>query len=148
MNTSTPPSVRVIDHVHVHVSDRTASELWYARVLGLTRSKEYEFWAVGDGPLTIQNSEGTVHIALFERSPTKTHSTIALGVAADEYLEWMRHLEQELNEPPKSEDHDASLSLYFTDPDGNPYEITTYEHEAVRQAIAASAALYLPDKGF
>ena len=140
MKTPTPPSLRVIDHVHVNVSNRTASEVWYARVLGLTRSKEYEFWAVGGGPLTLQNSEGTVHIALFERSPTKTHSTIALGVGADEYLEWMRHLAQEFGELPKSEDHEVSLSMYFTDPEGNPYEITTYEHEAVRRATAASAA--------
>ena len=140
MKTTTPPSIRVIDHVHVRVSDRAASEIWYARVLGLTRSKEYEFWAVGGGPLTLQNSEGTVHIALFELSPTKTHSTIALGVGADEYLKWMRHLAQESSELPKSEDHGVSLSMYFADPDGNPYEITTYEHEVVRRATAASAA--------
>lgn len=140
MKTSTPPSVHRIDHVHVHVSDRTASEAWYSRVLGFTRSKEFEFWAVGAGPLTIQNAEGSVHIALFERSPTRTHSTIALAVNADEYMAWMRHLAHELPVPPKSEDHEVSLSLYFTDIDGNPYEITTYEHEAVRRAVAASAA--------
>ena len=92
------------------------------------------------GPLTIQNMEGTVHIALFERRPTENHSTVALQVNADEYLSWGRHLAQELDEPPKSEDHEVSLSLYFKDPDGNPYEITTYEHTAVRRAINVSAA--------
>jgi catechol-2,3-dioxygenase len=140
MNTSTPPSVSAIDHVHVHVADRHASEVWYARVLGFTRTKELEFWAVGGGPLTIQNTEGTVHIALFERHPTDNHSTIALKVNADEYLNWRIHLAKELDEPPKSEDHEVSLSLYFKDLDGNPYEITTYEHAAVRRAINASAA--------
>ena len=95
---------------------------------------------MGGGPLTIQNMEGTVHIALFERRPTKNHSTIALKVNADEYLNWIKHLAQELDEGPKSEDHEVSLSMYFNDLDGNPYEITTYEHSAVRRAIDASAA--------
>ena len=140
MKTSNPPSVRTIDHVHVYVADRGAAESWYKRVMGLTRTKEYEFWSVDGGPLTIQNSEGTVHIALFERSPMKTRSTIALGVGAADYMEWKRHLVQELDEPPASEDHELSLSLHFTDLDGNPYEITTYAHEAVRRALAASAA--------
>ena len=140
MNTSSPPNVSSIDHVHVHVSDRSAAEAWYARVLGFTRSRELEFWAVGGGPLTIQNRDGSVHIALFERKPTRTHSTIALRVSADDYMSWRTHLEKVLDEPPESEDHEVSLSLYFKDPDGNPYEITTYEHEAARQAIVESAA--------
>ena len=140
MKTSAPPRIRTIDHVHVYVADRSASEAWYKRVLGFARTKEFEVWANDGGPLTIQNSEGTVHIALFERRPLKTRSTIALGVSAVEYMEWKDHLVQELGEPPTSEDHELSLSLYFTDPDGNPYEITTYEHEAVRRALAAGAA--------
>ncbi len=139
MNSSNPPSVCSIDHVHVHVSDRDAAEAWYAQVLGFKRTKELEFWAVGGGPLTIENMEGTVHIALFERRPTKTHSTIALKVSADEYMNWRSHLAQVLEDPPKSEDHEVSLSLYFKDLDGNPYEITTYEHGAVRRAIASAA---------
>jgi catechol-2,3-dioxygenase len=140
MNTSPAPSVSSIDHIHVHVSNRSAAESWYAQVLGFSRTKELEFWAIGGGPLTIQNREGTVHIALFERLPAKTHSTIALRVNATEYMNWRGHLTQVLDEPPESEDHEVSMSLYFEDLDGNPYEITTYEHGAVRRAIAASAA--------
>jgi catechol-2,3-dioxygenase len=131
--------VSAIDHVHVHVSDRRAAEAWYAYVLGFTRTEELAFWAVDGGPLTLQNREGTVHIALFERTPTKTHSTIALRVTAREYLKWGRHLASVLDDPPESEDHVVSLSLYFKDPDGNPYEITTYEHEFVREAVAGAA---------
>jgi catechol-2,3-dioxygenase len=140
MNTSIPPTVRTIDHVHVYVADRVASEKWYERLLGFTRMKEFEVWAIDGGPLTIQNSAGTVHIALFEGSPVKNRSTIALGVNAIEYIAWKYHLAQALGEPASSEDHGLSLSLYFADPDGNPYEITTYEHEAVRRALAVSAA--------
>jgi len=132
VNSSTPPSVRGIDHVHVHVADRAAAEGWYGRVLGLGRVREYEFWAAGDGPLFLRNAEGTVQLALFERPAGERRSTIALGVGAAEFAAWRDHLARELGQPPELEDHEASLSLYFHDPDGNPYEITTCEHAAAR----------------
>jgi catechol-2,3-dioxygenase len=137
MKTSTAPTVSSIDHVHVYVVNRDKAEAWYARVLGFTRTKELEFWAVDGGPLTLQNADGTVHIALFERSAATRHSTIALKVNAQEYLSWRLHLAQHLDQSFTSEDHEVSLSMYFDDIDGNPYEITTYEHEAVRRALAA-----------
>ena len=137
MTKSAPPSVRSIDHIHVFVADRTAAERWYKEVLGFTRIKEFEFWAAGGGPLTIQDAGGSVHIALFERPAEKCRSTIALGVDAATFLAWRSHLAAVLGQPPKLEDHDASWSIYFSDPDGNPYEITTYEYETVKQAFAA-----------
>lgn len=138
--TPNPPSVRGIDHVHVYVKDRDTSEAWYKRVLGLARIQEYEAWAVDGGPLTVANAEGTVHIALFERTTMKNRSIIALGVSAAEFMKWKAHLQQVLAEPPAFEDHEMAFSLYFSDPDGNPYEITTYEHQAVRDAQVAIAA--------
>ena len=140
MNTSSPPAIRSVDHVHVFVRDRLAAERWYESVLGFTRIKEYEFWAADGGPLTIQNREGTVHIALFERPAEKCRSTIALGVGAHELLAWKAHLTQALEQAPTLEDHDLSLSLYFSDPDGNPYEITTYEYEAAKAGLSQSDA--------
>ena len=137
MNTSSAPSVRSIDHVHVFVTDRAAAQRWYERVLGFTKVKEYEFWAAGGGPLTIQNREGTVHIALFERAAETCRSTIALGVDASEFLAWRSHLSQALGQAPALEDHDLSVSLYFHDPDGNPYEITTYEYQAAKAGLAS-----------
>jgi catechol-2,3-dioxygenase len=137
MKASAPPSIRSVDHVHVFVADRAAAEAWYERVLGFKRMKEYEFWAADGGPLTIQNEQGTVHIALFERPAQPCRSTVAFGVSAAEFLRWKLHLTQHLGKAPTLEDHDLSVSLYFQDPDGNPYEITTYEYQAVKAGLAA-----------
>ena len=140
MKRSSVPPVRSIDHIHVFVADRPAAERWYERVLGFTRVKEYEFWASDGGPLTIQDQDGTVHIALFERPAQNCRSTIALRVSAQELLAWRAHLMQVLPEPPTVEDHDLSISLYFRDPDGNPYEITTYEYQAAKARLASGDA--------
>lgn len=127
-----PPELQAFDHVHVFVSNRLKSEDWYRSVLGLHRTKELEFWAEDGGPLTIQNASGTVHIALFERPAQPCRSVIALRVSASEYQAWKAHLQASLPGQVSEEDHVASLSLYFGDPDGNPYELTTYEVAKVK----------------
>ena len=136
MNTTSIPAIRSVDHVHVYVADRAAAEKWYERVLGFTRIQKFEFWATDGGPLTIQNREGTVHLALFERPAERCRSTIALGAGAADFLAWKAHLTRALGQAPTLEDHDLSMSLYFRDPDGNPYEITTYEYEPAKVALA------------
>ena len=140
MKTTSVPQLRSIDHIHVFVSNRVAAERWYENVLGLSRIKEFEFWAEGGGPLTIQNPAGTVHIALFERPVERCRSTIALEVGADEFLAWKAHLAEALGHEPTLEDHELSLSLYFQDPDRNPYEITTYEYAAAKTGLQSGAA--------
>ena len=117
-----------VDHVHVFVSDRAAAEKWYARVLFLGRLPELAFWASDGGPLTLGNSAGSVHLALFERPSMPCRSTIALAVGAAEFLEWREHLTQVLGGPVEVQDHTVSWSLYFADPDGNPFEITSSEY--------------------
>ncbi len=138
MKISTPPSVQSLDHVHVFVSNRDSSERWYNEVLGFQRIKEFAFWATEGGPLTIQNAAGTVHIALFERPTEKCRSTIALGVDANEFLAWRTHLRAALGQSPKLADHKIAWSLYFHDPDENPYEITTYAYQEVKVELAES----------
>ncbi len=128
------PSLQDIDHIHVFVADRVVAEEWYARVLGLRRVRELESWATGGGPLTIGNAAGTVHLALFERPPENSRSTIALSVAGAEFLHWREHLCEALGMPVEAVDHRLSWSLYFSDPEGNPYEITSYEYAAVAGA--------------
>jgi catechol-2,3-dioxygenase len=126
------PAIEAFDHIHVYVADRSAAEAWYRDVFGFQRVKDLEFWAEGGGPLTIENDSGSVHIALFERTKQPCRSTIALRVTAPAYRQWKSHLEQVLGGKFTEEDHQASLSLYFSDPDGNPYEITTYDIAAAR----------------
>jgi len=133
------PSLNGFDHIHVHVTDRAASEQWYGRVLGLSRVPELAAWASGGGPLTLSDASGKVHLALFQSSAQASRSTIALGVSASEFLAWRKHLEAELARPIQVEDHQLAWSLYFSDPDGNPYEITTYEHAAVKNILAEGA---------
>lgn len=121
------PPLQAFDHIHVFVSDRAAAEMWYRRVLGLTRTAELQAWAANGGPLTVQNADGTIHLALFERPVQPCRSTIALRVSASAFAAWRVHLTQALGQAPSFEDHQMSVSLYFSDPDGNPYEITTYD---------------------
>ena len=129
------PEIEAFDHIHVYVTDRAAAEPWYRRVLGFVRSAELEFWAPDGGPLTLQNTSGSVHLALFERPREKNRATIALRVNGEQFALWLAHLRRELRGEVSVEDHDVSVSLYFRDPDGNPYEITTYDHTAARQLI-------------
>ena len=126
-----PPQLEKVDHIHVHVSDRSASEAWYRDVLGLHRLPELAFWASDGGPLTLANAAGTVHLALFEGPREKSRSTVAFAVGAAEFMAWQAHLQLALGAAPALEDHTVSWSLYFGDPDGNPYEITSYEYEDV-----------------
>ena len=131
------PELERVDHVHVFVADRAAAERWYGRVLGLERVDALALWASDGGPLTLGNASGSIHLALFERPPAgKCRSTIALATSAEGLLAWQRHLGAELGKAPPGVDHQVSWSIYFEDPDGNPFEITTYDYAA----LAAPAA--------
>ena len=129
------PLIESIDHVHVFVSDRSASERWYSEVLGFKRIADLAFWAADGGPLTLQDQGGRVHLALFERPRENCRSTIALRASGQEFLAWQRHLASKLGGLPKLEDHAVSWSLYFSDPDGNPFEITSHEYEALAKRL-------------
>lgn len=130
-----PPTLQHIDHIHVHVSDRSAAEAWYQSVLGFTRVEELAFWAAEGGPLTLADASGAIHIALFERPAQSRHATIALAVDAENFLAWREHLRGVPDLVIELEDHDVSWSLYFHDPDGNPYEITSYNYNQVAQHL-------------
>ena len=133
-----PLELQAFDHIHVFVTNRVRSEDWYRNVLGLYRTKELEFWAEDGGPLTIQNTSGSIHVALFERAAQPCRSVIAIRVGASEYLAWRVHLDVSLQGQVSEEDHVASRSLYFRDPDGNPYELTTYEIAALNDKTAVT----------
>ncbi len=128
------PTLNGIDHVHVYVANWGAAEKWYESVLGFKRVEKFMVWAVGGGPLTLENAQGDVHVALFEREDHPDTSAIAFGATGENFLTWRSILEGQGLEL-RITDHDLAYSLYFSDPWGNLHEITTYEHEHVREQL-------------
>lgn len=131
------PTFDAIDHLHVHVADRSAAEAWYARVLGLHRLPALAHWATGGGPLTVSDAAGRLHLALFERPPQGGSPTIALRVGAQGLQAWRAHLARELGQAPALVDHGESRSIYFADPDGNGFEITCTEGDDAGAGLRA-----------
>ncbi len=134
------PSLEKIDHIHIHVANRAAAETWYRDVLGLHRVPELAFWASEGGPLTIANAAASVHLALFERPREKSRSVVAFSVGPEAFMAWQAHLQRALAAAPALEDHTLSWSMYFSDPDGNPYEITSYAYEALARLLGHALA--------
>ena len=128
------PDLESIDHVHVYAPDRVLAEAWYDRVLGLTKVGEFEHWATNDGPLFLSNAARSVSIALFERSFQPTRSTIAFRVTGPDFISWRKKLRETLGKIDEV-DHDTSWSLYFSDPDGNPFEITSYDYQWLKEGL-------------
>lgn len=129
------PKLSGIDHVHVYVTDRERAAQWYDEVLGFRTVEALKFWATPTGPLTIEDAAGNVHLALFERKDHDGSSAIAFGASGEEFLEWKSRLEKQ-GLTLRITDHTAAISLYFNDPDNNMHEITTYDHEYVRERLA------------
>ena len=119
-----------VDHFHLYVTDRDKAETWYQENLGFTRVKALEQW-VAEGPLTIAN--GDIHLALFSNKPPQK-SAIAFGVSAPLFIKWQKHL-TERNIKILVMDHQLSWSIYFSDPDGNPFEITSFEYNALTELL-------------
>ena len=117
-----------IDHIHVFVPDRQEALGWYNTILGFKPIKRLMFWAE-TGPLTIGNDEGTIHIALFEGKPKSNRSVIAFNATGEEFIDWHKRINNVLSEVIEVDDHSVSFSIYFEDPYGNPYEITSHDYE-------------------
>jgi catechol 2,3-dioxygenase-like lactoylglutathione lyase family enzyme len=133
------PRFDAIDHLHVFVKDRRAAETWYGRVLGLHRLEALAHWATPQGPLTLGDPADQLHIALFQRNECANRNTIALRVSAKGFQAWQSHLDEVLEAKAQLVKHGGdAASLYFDDPDGNPYEITCYEMGAL-QALGVLA---------
>lgn len=133
------PHIQGIDHIHLHVRDRAAARAWYADILGFRVVPELEHWAEGGGPLTLADSSGGVHLALFERAHAPNRSTIAFATSAEQFIAWHEHLRQHVEQSIERVDHGAAWSLYFSDPDGNPYEITCYAVAELRRLAVSRA---------
>jgi catechol 2,3-dioxygenase-like lactoylglutathione lyase family enzyme len=139
--------VQRIDHVELNVPDRYEAAKWYQEVFGLEILRGYEFWAK-DGPVMIATEDGNSKLALFEGTPpgftdfTGFHR-VAFGVDGAGFLAFLVRLETLtlLNRQQKRltaadvVDHIKSWSIYFLDPYGYRFELTTYDYEEVKAGL-------------
>lgn len=138
-----------IDHVELFVPDRQEAAEWYCRVLGLHVVPGFEQWTANPGgPLMIATASGGTKLALFEGQPQQARATagfhrVAFRVDAAGFLAFVRglddrHLNNHQGRPVTADavvDHDLAYSIYFCDPYGHRLEITTYEHDVVREGL-------------
>lgn len=139
-----------IDHVELFVPDRRAAAAWYKQALGLDVLAAFEPWAEDpDGPLMISSDDGRTKLALFEGQPQEKRKTagfhrVAFRVDAAGFVACVRHLAglqvMDRHGQPFSVDsvvdHDKAWSVYFNDPYGHHLEVTTYDYDAARDALA------------
>jgi catechol 2,3-dioxygenase-like lactoylglutathione lyase family enzyme len=139
-----------IDHVELFVPDRLEAAGWYQRILGLEVVSEYREWAAAQGgPLMISSDDGNTKLALFEGQPQASRPTagfhrVAFRVNARDFMDFLqrltdRPLKDHQDRPVTSDsvaDHGRAYSVYFSDPYGHRLEVTTYEYEATRAALA------------
>ena len=141
--------VSQIDHVHVYVTDRRAAARWYADVLGLEVCHEIESEDDG-GPLVVSSDGGSTGLALFKKKSNnanaRTPATVAFRVGGSGFIDFLGRLaslgvegeDGKTLAPSDVVDHDYCYSLYFNDPDGNPYELTTYDYDDVRAHLGGT----------
>jgi catechol 2,3-dioxygenase-like lactoylglutathione lyase family enzyme len=130
-----------IDHVALTVPDPREAAEWYDRVLGLEPLAAFEQWADGGGPLVVSSDDGATSLALFagdRDAPELRH--LAFRVDADSFLTFLDRAagmdDVAVDGAGDVVDHDLSWSVYFDDPWGHRFEVTTYEYDAVAAALS------------
>jgi catechol 2,3-dioxygenase len=129
MSAETKPSIPIwgVRHAAIKVRDLEVAKAWYGDVLGMTVEDEFPgrgifvrfgpyyhhdlaiFQADKDAPAPDKNAVGLAHIALLVDS--------LQGVK-----QWYEHLQSRGVEV-RASDHGVTRSIYFSDPDGNAFEI-------------------------
>ena len=133
--------VRQIDHVELLVPDRSAAADWYRQIFGLKPVAEHKDWATPEGPLMISSDGGNTMLALFEGEPESSQQAagfhrVAFRVDGSGFMRFLDRLEEHPVFDDRGEqvtarnirDHDKAYSIYFCDPWGHRYELTTYDY--------------------
>ena len=146
--TDTSDSVRVegIDHVECYVPDRREAADWYRETLGLMTD---EIGWESYGPLMVTSDGGATNLALFEGEPRGAEPgvgfhRVAFRIDGPGFLTVVERLADdpavEVDGTDDIRDHTYSFSIYFTDPYGNPFEVTTYEYDLVAGELGGDGA--------
>lgn len=147
--THQPFRVQQVDHIELYVPDQYEAARWYERVLGLEIVPDAEFWAEEGGPLMLSSDGGSTKLALFQGDPPSFvpptgFQRVAFRVTGDGLFQFLSVVEDQAVFTNRGEpvhrleivDHDVSYSVYFCDPYGNRYEVTTYEYDHVSGRLA------------
>ena len=131
-----PPKLNGFDHIHIDVLSRKKAAEWYKNILGFSIVESLVLWAEDDdGPLTIKDSSGRIHLALFKcKDNFKPSAAFAFSVDGKEFLKWRDYLKKQ-NISLRCSNHDIAWSIYFKDLYGNSHEITTYDYDKVKIII-------------
>ena len=143
--------IQGIDHVELFVPDRHEAAKWFNEVLEFEIVPAYEDWAKNKhGPLMISPDGGNSKLALFIGEPqgsreTAGHHRVAFGVDAAGFIHFLKSLQvkeifnQNSHRVTERDvvDHIKAFSIYFCDPYGHRFEITTYDYDEVTKYIAA-----------
>lgn len=131
-----------LDHVSLTVPDRYEAARWYEDVLGLTVCEAYEPWAERDGgPLVVSSDGGHTMLALFAGEPADQpeNGHLAFRTDGDGFLRFVERLAEIPDVSPDGSgavvDHDLAFSVYFEDPYGHRFEVTTYDYDQVAAAL-------------
>lgn len=129
------PELDGFDHIHLYVSNREKAAAWYEKVLGFKINEMLAVWAKNEqGPLTIEDPTGKIHLALFNSDDFTPSTAIAFKCNGKEFLEWKTYLEKQ-DILMRCTDHKIAWSVYFNDLDGHMHEITTYQYDYVSSRL-------------
>lgn len=129
------PDLDGFDHIHVYVANREKAATWFEQVLGFRVNIMLLPWADNvHGPLTIEDPTGKIHLALFTSDEFIPQTAIAFRADGKGFLGWKSYLEEQ-KLLLRCTNHKVAWSVYFSDPDQNMYEITTYEHDYVSDRL-------------
>jgi catechol 2,3-dioxygenase-like lactoylglutathione lyase family enzyme len=140
--------VQQVDHIELYVPDQYEAAQWYKQIFGLEIMPDFEFWAGGGGPLMLSSDGGSTKIALFNGEapgfrPVTGFQRVAFRVDGPGFFDFLNRLQAQpvydhSGRPVntlKISDHTKAYSVYFCDPYGNPYEITTYDYDYVSAQV-------------
>ena len=134
-----------IDHVELFVPDPYEAAKWYQSVFGLEITHEH--WVGEGGPLMLSTENGATMLALFRGAPPGERPVlgfrrVAFRTDGRGFMLFLDRVDDlavtEKGEPVTrhdAKDHGISFSIYFGDPFGHPFEVTTYDYDYVTEKL-------------